>query len=135
MHHKINDKAFKINENIPALAVVYSIIALDEYGIPVEINRFLDIDQSGTLYIGKSDNLRKRINNMRRAFSKDYKSEKHVAVRRYNILRQIEKKFPIERLVISFELAKKGTTARQLESHKLNLYEKIFGERPPLNRQ
>ena len=100
----------------------------------MELNRILDTDQSGTLYIGKADNLRKRLTNMRRAFSLEHKSTKHIAVRRYNTLKRIQEKFPVKRLVISIELVKDGMTARQLEKNTFSLYEKLLGERPPLNR-
>jgi excinuclease UvrABC nuclease subunit len=135
MHLRINHKDFKIKDSIPVAPGVYSIIALDENECPIEINRFLDTDQSGTLYIGKSDNLRKRLTNMRRAFSLNHKSRKHIAVRRFYHFKKVADKFPIDTIVISFKLARDGLSAKQLETQKLNLYERIFGERPPLNKQ
>jgi excinuclease UvrABC nuclease subunit len=133
--HKLNDKSFIVKDNIPELPGVYKIIAVDEEGDPIEINRVLDTDQSGTLYIGKADNLRKRLANMRRAFSESHKSTKHIAVRRYNSLKHFKAKFPVDRIIISIEVAQNDETAKQLETRHLALYEKLLGERPPLNRQ
>ncbi|HET6528934.1 MAG TPA: hypothetical protein VFG39_09320, partial [Balneolaceae bacterium] len=82
MHFKITNLNFNVKQNIPDKSGIYKLIAVDCEGIPRPINRFLDEDREGILYIGKSENLRKRLNNMRRAFLPKYKSSKHIAVRR-----------------------------------------------------
>lgn len=135
MYQRINDVEFTVKKNIPNQPGIYRIIALDNNGEPVRINRLLDVDESGTLYIGKSENLRKRISNMRRAFSPKHKSVKHIAVRRYQRIKKIEEKYPVRSLVILLELTKDNQSARELEKQELEVYEKFMGEIPPLNRQ
>lgn len=53
---------------------LYKIIAIDEKKQPVNIIRVLGIDESGILYIGQADCWRKRLRNMKRAFSPLHKS-------------------------------------------------------------
>lgn len=134
-HYKLNSENFNVSEHIPEKPGVYAIIALDENDKPLELNRIFDFDMSGTLYIGKSENLRKRITNMRRAFLPNFKSTKHIGVRRYQSIKKFAEKFPIDNLAITIELARENETAFDLEKRKFRVYEKFFGERPPLNRQ
>jgi len=136
-YYKINDIDFIIKKNIPELPGIYKIIALDINGLPLVLNRFLGFDNSGTLYIGKAENLCKRLTNMKRAFSPNHISDKHIAVRRYKMLNTLDRmtiQFPMEKIVIEIQLAK-NMTARELESKAFRDYEELFGERPPLNRQ
>lgn len=135
MHHKINDETFRIKDQIPDTPGIYKIIVLDQNDLPIKINRFLDVDSNGILYIGKANNLRKRLANMRRAFSITHKSKKHIAVRRYYLLKKVADKYPIDRIVVLIEKVKDCETAKHLETKRLEEYEKIFGERPPFNKQ
>jgi hypothetical protein len=130
----INSKEFIAKNHFPELPGIYMIIALDENQIPITISRFLDDDKFGILYIGQTKNLRKRLIKMKRAFSPDHKSEAHIAVRRYKTLIQMHKRFPIDRLVVKFELVTDNISSIQLEMLAFKNYEDIYGERPPLNR-
>lgn len=136
-YYNINNLDFNVR-NIPELPGIYKIIALDDYDEPMILNRFLDYDTSGILYIGKAENLYKRLTNMKRAFSINHLSKSHIAVRRYNSLNTLGRmavKYPIEKLVIEIELTKNGMKAMELEREAFKKYENQFGERPPLNRQ
>jgi excinuclease UvrABC nuclease subunit len=134
-HYKLIDETFIVLKTIPDKPGIYKIVALNEDDLPMNINRVLDTDQSGTLYIGKAENLRKRIANLKRAFLPEYKSTKHIGARRFHSIKSFSLQFPIHSLAITFELSKENETARELEAEKFRIYEKFMGERPPLNRQ
>jgi len=94
MYLKLTDADFVVKHHVEAKPGVYKLIAVDHNNKPITINRFLDNDPNGILYIGQSVNLRKRLTNMRRAFLPQYKSTKHIAVRRYKELTRIAQFHP-----------------------------------------
>ena len=136
MYLKLTDDDFSVKEHIPDKPGIYKLIAIDDKGAPRIINRFLGVDNDGILYIGKTENIRKRLTNMRRAFLPKYTSTKHIAVRRYQEITGIKDSHPITNLVVCIEVVSdKMKSAKGLESELFKNYEAVFGERPPLNKQ
>ena len=67
MRLTLNDENFIPKDHIKSMSGVYKMLLLDENGV---------------LYIGQSENLLKRLTKMKQAFDKNYKSNKHIAVRK-----------------------------------------------------
>lgn len=136
MYLRLTDIDFDIKNQIEARPGVYKLIVVDDSNIPISLNRFLGPDPNGILYIGKSENFRVRLTNMRRAFLPKYKSNKHIAVRRYNELSNIAKFYPIQNIVVFIvPTTDNEPIAKSLETKILKDYEFTYGERPPLNKQ
>jgi len=110
---------------------VYRLIALEAKGDiskPATLNRVCGQDASGTLYIGESKDLGRRLNQLRR--SAGHRREgSHGAV---SMLRQITGlNYPEAKLGIALLFT--GSLTKSIERDLLWAYMNTFGDTPPLN--
>ena len=98
--------------------------------LPFKINRVLRVDKDGVLYIGKSENLRKRLRILLRTINPKLKSNAHTFGKKYNDNKKLRQAFPLHSLHVSYQVSK---NAKILESKKLGDYIAKFGEVPPFN--
>lgn len=98
------------------------------------VQRVLDIDEEGVLYIGKATVFADRVVNLKKSILRKFQGTSHICGRRFKleIHESLREKFPEERLCISFEPTDAPESA---ERNALITYAKRFGELPPLNRQ
>lgn len=94
------------------------------------IGRLLGKDKKGTLYIGKADSYVKRLVDLKKTISPDYKSNPHICGRRYKLNTDIALRFPFENLFVELFPDK---LPEKREAHLLNGYFDTYGEVPPLN--
>ncbi|SNY99552.1 hypothetical protein [Flagellimonas pacifica] len=108
---------------------VYRLFCMDK-GMVKPVPRVLGVDVEGRLYIGKGDNLRKRVLQLRsRIF---HSRTKHSGGSRYNSNEKLNMAFPREQLYIQLYTI----NSPKLEEERLLFeYIKLFGELPPLNRK
>ena len=132
MELRISSTTFgdEIHEKLFAKGGVYRIFVKSE-NQPIEIKRFLGIDESGTLYIGKADFFTDRTIELKKSTDPNYKSSGHEFGVRYKTHPTIKDKFPYELLYCEFFISK---NPQLLELEKLNEYFIKFGELPPFNR-
>ena len=128
---QISDKFFfdKINRKHQSKGGVYKIIAIRN-GQQQSINRFLDTDKEGILYIGKATSFTNRVIDLKKSISPEYKGSSHICGRRYKSNPNIALKFPFEILFV--ELIPTDVPEK-LEKKLLTEYTIKFGEVPPLN--
>jgi hypothetical protein len=102
-----------------------------------QINRVLDVDLAGVLYIGFGTSLRNRIASLRNALcaasNRDGYSGKsaHGCGHKYNA--RFQKIFPFESLKVTLYPVSTNEEAWELEGQLLVEYENQFGEAPPFN--
>jgi hypothetical protein len=108
---------------------VYRVIAV-ENGKRISINRFLDTDHDGVLYIGKAVSFLDRVIALKKSVLPDYRGSSHICGRRYKANPNIAKKFPVENLFV--ELIETENPAG-VEKKMISEYADRFGEVPPLN--
>jgi len=112
---------------------VYILRAFENDGFtPQKINRFLDVDHQGILYIGKADLFTHRTGDLARTIDASYSQKKHDAGKRYLGNELIQQKCPEKQLVISIIIS---SNPDETERFYLEKYAITFGEVPPLNRQ
>jgi hypothetical protein len=126
-----SDKDFwkLINERHSAKGGVYKIIAVRD-GQRIPINRFLGIDNSGVLYIGKATSFIDRVVDLKKSISPDYNGTAHICGRRYKSNPNIAKMFPYN--ILHIELIQADNPV-EIERNLLIEYATIYGEVPPLN--
>jgi hypothetical protein len=107
---------------------VYKIIAVRN-GERIPINRFLGTDKDGVLYIGMGKSY-KRISDLKKSISPNYKGSAHICGRRYKLNPNIALQFPYESLFIEPVYA---DDPREAEEKLIEAYRDRFGEVPPLN--
>lgn len=95
------------------------------------INRAIGIDKLGSLTIGESCNLRKRINTFLGCASGRI-PKGHMAGWRYNQL-SLSRAFPLEELWCKWVVAETKEEAYAIEGQELRKYVNKHGELPPLN--
>lgn len=133
---KIFDKELNINDCIDEKPGIYKIIACDEYSKRLNINRFLGSDIEGIIYIGKSNNLRKRLKKIRSGIlNTDKLNTGHIATRRIKNYSNIQYFFRNHQIFVEVEYCTNDDEAKTIEKKYLEDYTNIFGERPPLNKQ
>jgi hypothetical protein len=118
---------------------VYRLIALDDNGDAVTLERMCDRDRTGTLYIGKEgktfsdrSRLSKLIRSLRPPRHGGVYNDEHKAgyrLRRHPILSQ---RFPESKLAVAWCYSDDPPKA---ESTLLDAYFASFGDLPPLNRR
>jgi hypothetical protein len=130
---KISDTEFwnSINKEFSNGGGVYKVIATDNEK-PVAIQRLLDIDTEGVLYIGKATSFLERVIFLKTSTDPDYESSNHEFGVRYKKHETMKTKFPYYKLFVHLEASDKPDT---LESEALKNYHDKFGELPPLNRR
>ena len=112
---------------------VYRLIALTserDLAKPASLNRVAGPDASGTLYIGETGNLARRLNELQRSGWGSRNEDSHGAIA---MLRQIKclSFFP-NRIGIALLLTDVGDT-RGIERDLMRSYMNSFGDTPPLN--
>ena len=130
---KISDRELwnKINNEFSIGGGVYKVIATDDEK-PVAIQRLLDIDKEGILYIGKASSFLDRVIFLKTSTDPDYKSSNHEFGVRYKEHPTMKVKYPYDKLFVHLETTDKPDS---LESEALKNYYHKFGELPPLNRR
>ena len=121
----------KINEQFGTKGGIYKIKAFNN-NIPVTINRLLDFDKDGILYIGMALSYLDRVITLRKSTDPLYISTNHEFGLRYKQHSTIKIKFPYESLFIELLPC---DNPNEVESAELIKYYEAFGELPPLNRQ
>ena len=96
----------------------------------VSIHRLLEIDTTGTLYIGSALSYLDRVIGLKKTIDPKYKSEPHIGGRRYNKNPRIAQRFPYISLFIEL-IGDKNPESK--EKGLLDAYFLKFGEVPPLN--
>lgn len=119
----------QINDNHESNGGVYKLIAKENNAIR-PINRFLDTDNEGVLYIGKATSFLDRVINFKKSISPKYYGSSHICGRRYKENPNIAKKFPFEQLHIFLI---QSDNPKKLEEEELKIYRDKYGEVPPLN--
>jgi hypothetical protein len=119
------------NSSIGIGGGIYKIFSQDN-NIRKPIERLLDKDIDGILYIGSATSYLDRVINLKKSILPDYNGQSHICGRRYKSNPKIELKFPIEKLYI--ELIPTDNPI-ELEKTELEKYFNRFGELPPLNRK
>lgn len=98
------------------------------------VNRILGTDNSGVLYIGKTDRFvslyQSRIIDLKKSVLPKYKSLSHVIGQYYKINEQFENLYPIELLRLKVE---DNDNPKEYEKELLEKYTLEFGELPPFN--
>ncbi len=110
---------------------VYKVVAMRE-GVPVPINRFLNIDKNGVLYIGKANSFIARVADLKKSISPDYVGTAHDCGIRYKNaeIPKIAEMYPYS--ILHIELIQDENPGF-LEKKLLLAYKMEFGEAPPLN--
>ena len=117
-------------EKVEAKPGVYRLYSVARSGRPESISRVLSTDRKGTLIIGESTNLRRRLNSLKNIITQNSK-RKHSAATRYMRNPRLRKRFPPKRLCVFIEYC---DDHKQREKKYLEGYFQQFGELPPLNR-
>ena len=110
---------------------VYMLKCDDGNGQPISINRMLEKDKEGVLYIGKADNFSDRVATLKKSIAPIYKSDTHECGVRYKNNDRISDAFPFEQLYLTLIPSEEP---RSVELVEITSYEKNHGELPPLNR-
>ncbi len=117
-------------KDIPTASGIYTVRFWKD-GHFVPIGRAAGTDNGGIIYIGKSQNLQKRIWLFRRVVFDVSKIIKgHVAANRYVRIARINNTFPPQNLWIEWDLEADCKTA---EADRLMAYLNKYAELPPLN--
>lgn len=120
----------KINDNFSKEGGIYKIIATENEK-PVPIQRLLEVDNDGILYIGKTNSFLERVIILKTASDPEYNSSNHEFGLRYKAHPLLKSKFPYDKLFVYLE---KSDNPEKTESEELRMYYLKFGELPPLNR-
>jgi len=110
---------------------VYRLIALTSEGDlnkPATLSRLCGPDASGTLYIGKSDNLGRRLNELLRSAT-GRSQYSHASIGRWKQISRLS--FPSHKLGIALMFTGRDTSG--VEKDLIKAYINSFGDAPPLN--
>lgn len=118
-----------INDHFGNGGGVYKIIAMNE-NKPTAINRFIGIDTTGVLYIGKADSFLDRVITLKKSLLPDYTDTSHKVGNIYKKHPIIAAHFPLENLYVELQA---DDNPKNLESILIDEYFKKYGEVPPLN--
>ena len=109
---------------------VYLIHCLNAaFDIPRSIRRMFVYDVQGILYIGSSKNIRERVQEFKDSVVGE--NTRHSGGTTYSNIPIVEHHYPRKYLAISF---KEIAEFKKEEKKYLEIYEKEFGELPPLNK-
>ena len=111
---------------------VYRLVALKEPNslVPEPLNRVCGTDETGTVYIGKSNELQHRVAELVMQHRVGNLTKAHVP-----LSAKMAEKFDENRLAVCWEFSPEGASPRAREAQLLALYNAEFGELPPLNSQ
>lgn len=96
----------------------------------IPINRLLDVDTNGVLYIGCAETFHIRVSDLIKSLSSDYKSTGHDVGKKYAKVSKIQERFPYKDLVVTLARAENPVQEEKMELEK---YLQKFGELPPFN--
>ena len=124
---------YRIEEKFKETGGVYILKCSTSHNnfVSTTINRLLDCDKNGVLYIGKANSFLDRVPNLKKSISPGYNSSSHECDSRYKSNNKFKEKLPYENLY--FELYGSDEPI-VLEKEFLEDYEELFGELPPFNR-
>lgn len=129
IYTKFNDEKFY--KNVPNEPGVYFIYSLCNDNYPKSIQRVLNTDSNGILYIGKSKNLKERLRMLFRVLNPiKYKAIAHTFGKNYNNSQSLQEAFPLKTLAFTIHLTDNYSEFEKLELKK---YCNQFGEVPPFN--
>ena len=114
---------------IPESRGVYFIYSYNDE-IPAKLQRVLEQDKEGVLYIGKSENIRERLRMLWRVLNPNLKATAHTFGTKYNANKNLMEAFPINSMFISYKITNEP---KKLESELLHKYFLKYGEVPPFN--
>ena len=110
---------------------VYYIVAADERGFPLKLNRVCGKDADGILYIGRSSRLRKRLQIFRNMICPNKgQGRGHTGAKSYRESSKIQNLAPAKYLFFRYVHC---TDYVEKERKELTAYQTKFGEIPPLN--
>lgn len=118
-----------INDHFGNGGGVYKIIAMNE-NKPTAINRFIGIDTTGVLYIGKAASFVKRVITLKKTLLPGHTDTNHKVGKVYKKHPIIAAHFPLENLYVELQA---DDNPKNLESILIDEYFKKYGEVPPLN--
>jgi hypothetical protein len=130
-YYKLGDKTI-LPKDLGTQKGVYILFALSSDSKPIPINRVLDVDEEGILYIGQTSkqDFKKRVEMLRRVLSPLKKSTGHSGAKNYKHIKKLQDRFPVEMLHIKIE---KAEEPKNRERQLIEDYRQKFGEVPPLN--
>jgi hypothetical protein len=99
---------------------------------PQQLARVCGIDPTGTLYIGATTLLRGRLGTLVRTHNPSGLS---VGGGHTHMNAKLKKRFPMQRLALTWRCVESTDMVRNLESQLFRRYEQQFGELPPMNAQ
>lgn len=127
-----NEFWHEINDAFENAGGVYILKSYEEDGkTPKKVNRLLDSDKDGVLYIGKASSFLDRVIELKKSLSPKHRSSNHECGARYKQHDDLPLQLPYSRLFVTLE---QTSNSRELESEQLKKYQDKFGELPPLNR-
>lgn len=128
---QIQDKNFwnNIDERHKETGGVYKLIAFKD-GQRMPVNRFLNRDEDGVLYIGKATSFVDRVTVLKKSIAPDYKGKGHDCGIRYKKYKEIAIMVPYDNLYI--ELVP-SDSPKERERVLLEEYLEKYGELPPFN--
>jgi hypothetical protein len=111
---------------------VYVIHVLNKNKLPKIINRLLDSDEYGILYIGQStkQSMKTRIDFFKKVSNPDSKSTAHSGAMNFKEIKLLRDRFNLNSLYVTLHPHK---TPKKFESELIEIYRQKFGEVPPLN--
>lgn len=109
---------------------IYILRKYNSKGVITPIPRLIKLDTEGILYIGKSDDLTRRLGVLVNLINGTTKTGKHSMGRRFQEVSILKQHIKPENLKLHITIIDKP---RELESKLLDKYLNEFGELPPLN--
>jgi hypothetical protein len=113
---------------------VYRLFALDVAGDvrrPTTFNRLCGQDPTGTLYVGHSNSLHSRLNQLRRSFNEYRPEGSHAVPRALKALPGLA--IPASNIAVAVMFTNR--LPRMIERDLLRVYISTYGDAPPLNYQ
>lgn len=117
---------------IPLEVGVYRIFALRNE-LPISINRFAEIDNTGLIYIGQTSvqTLRKRAYNFLATSRPNSNTTNHSGALKYRLIPIIQQMLAEHKLYFDFEVCENPLFR---EGELISNYKSVFGEYPLLNK-
>lgn len=109
---------------------IYKLIKFDKNNNRENINRLIDFDSQGIIYIGKSINLTSRLGILINLLNRKSVTQKHIMGQRYIHHELLQKRLLVENLKLEIEFC---DNPREREIELIDEYLKKHGEIPPLN--
>ncbi len=113
----------------PTKGGIYRLVALDEAGKPIVIDRLLSKDASGTLYVGCATNICGRLGKLCRTLTSGT-NQGHTAAFRLVSEPALARRFPLSNIAITWRYHDYAEKAEATFTHN---YKHAFGETPPLS--